>query len=107
MLRVASELGWPEAYCNDLYIDCRRVAEGTSGNLIWVVRDHGCRAYPTSCANQHELRDRREILRYWSGQHPLNWSEDAKCLARFYLVTHDGIQEVTSADASDRFTLGE
>lgn len=102
LLAEAARIGWPAAYCDDLYQhDRQQLAEHSSQPLLWILRDHGTHLYPTLCDNEHEAAFYRQVIRYWSGDHQLNYSPHAADRARYYLLDEKALAPITWQDACE------
>jgi hypothetical protein len=108
MLRIASDIGWPLAWTDDLYRhDREKLAAHPGESFLWILRDTGTHAYPLRCGNRHEARGYCQTIHYWSGEHRLNVTDDADQRARYYVVSSSGVKSLSWQEATKCFSYPE
>lgn len=101
LVEKSKEIGWPEAYQQDLTIhDQNTLLESPHCDYVWLLRECGTHLYPTQCETTGERDYCRKVIRYWDGNHNLNYN-DGKPMARYFHVVGFKMKEITAKEAYD------
>ena len=88
LLREAARVGWPIAFCGDLYVrDREKLAIAPVREMVWILRESGTHLYPCRCTTSAEASFYRRVIEYWSGDDRPNTVPSGESRARFYLLT--------------------
>lgn len=106
LLAEAAQVGWPRAFCSDLFLHDRETLEqNPDETMIWILRDNGTHLYPVTCQTTGERDYCRAVIEYWSGEDRLNVVSDPKERAKFYVLTETALKPVDWKTARDSLRL--
>lgn len=102
LLSEAARIGWPRAFCSDLYLHDREKLElNPDEPMVWVLRENGTHLYRINCDTTGEMNYCRAVLQYWSGEDKLNLIPNPVERPRFYLLIEESLRLVDWKTARD------